>query len=238
MASGANGSSGNNLLDLLNPSTRRGLLSEAELKTLPVGEILFRQGEPIEWVHFPVTAVLSLVTRLRDGTTIESSTLGSEGTTAVPVFLGVGSIANAMCIAQVAGDAWRISSASLRRHADGSAALRDLLSRYTHALLVQVGQAVACSRLHPTVQRCARWLLMTQDRVGSSDFHLTQEFLAYMLGVRRVSVTDAVAPLRRAGVIAYHRGEISIKDREALEHQACECYEVMRGAFRAVELAP
>jgi CRP-like cAMP-binding protein len=227
----ARGQRGNKLIDALSPRVRQSLLRHAERAHLDRGKLCFRQDEPITHVQFPTTAVLSLVTRLRDGTAIEVSTIGYEGTTAVPVFLGTPAMSNAECICQIAGEGILLRSDDFKAEVDASAALRDLLNRYVAALLTQVGQTVACSRLHNVTQRCARWLLMTHDRVDSDTFHLTHEFLGVMLGVRRASVSEALAPLRKDGTIRSTRGDIEIVDRRGLEKLTCECYSVMNDAM-------
>jgi CRP-like cAMP-binding protein len=225
------GQRGNKLIDALPPRVRQSLLRRAERRHLDRGKLCFRQDEPITHVQFPTTAVLSLVTRLRDGTAIEVSTIGCEGTTAVPVFLGTGAMSNAECLCQIAGEGISLRSNDFKAEVDSSAELRDLLNRYVAALLTQVGQTVACSRLHNVTQRSARWLLMTHDRVGSDSFHLTHELLGLMLGVRRASVSEALAPLKRDGTIRSGRGDIEIVDRGRLEKLTCECYSVMNDAM-------
>lgn len=221
----------NLLVDALPSESRDALLGKMSELDVKVGTVIFRQGQPIEQVYFPLTGVLSLITTLRDGSTIEYSTLGNEGTTGVPVFLGATAWLNGTCISQVPGRALMMPASDFRDAIDHHPRLRDVVGRYTQTLLVQVGQAVACNSLHPTVQRCARWLLTTQDRVNDNEFPLTQEFLAYMLGVRRASVTVAAGKLQSAGLITYKRGHITVTDRDGLEQAACECYDVIRVAL-------
>ncbi len=225
---------GNRLLDALPSEDRQWIVDRATLTDMPLGTIAFERGEEIPYVHFPTRGVLSLITATRDGSTIEVSTLGNEGTTGVPAFLGSRQEVNVRCISQVEGQALRIGVGDFQDQCEHSQPLRVLMGRYTVALLTQVGQAVACSRLHSTSERCARWLLMTHDRAGTDTFFLTQEFLAYMLGVRRASVTNSLGPLRKAGMVSYSRGHVEILDRAALKEAACECYDVMRLAFEQV----
>ena len=224
-------SSLNRLLDAVPSGDLTRLLREAERVSHPRGEILSRQGEPIAKVYFPVTAVLSLVTTLTDGSTIEISTIGNEGTTAVPIHLGAESMANATCLCQIPGDSLSIDAESFRAAVRRSEQLRSVMDRYVLTLLIQVGQAVACNALHSTIERAARWLLTSHDRVRSDEFSLTQEFLSYMLGVRRASVTVAARTLQAADLIRYQHGKITIVDRRGLEEAACECYFVMRSAY-------
>ena len=221
----------NRLIDVLPHAEHSRLLAHMELASLPRGERLFEQGETIQKIYFPVTAVLSLVTTLSDGTTIEISTIGNEGTTGGPAFLGNDSMSNASCLCQIEGDALRLDAHAFREVLDASEQLRARMGRYVGALLTQVGQAVACNGLHPTLERTARWLLTSHDRVGKDEFMLTQEFLSYMLGARRASVNVAARTLQTAGLISYNRGHLRILDRAGLEEAACECYFVMRSAL-------
>jgi len=221
----------NRILDALPEKELARLLRRAERGSNKRGEVLSRQGKSITRVHFPVTAVLSLVTTLTDGSTIEISTIGNEGTTGVPIHLGADSMANATCICQIPGESLSMDAPSFRAAARQSEQLRSVMDRYVLALLTQVGQAVACNALHSTIERAARWLLTSHDRVRSDEFALTQEFLSYMLGVRRASVTVAARTLQAAHLIRYQHGKITIVDRPGLEEAACECYFVMRSAL-------
>ncbi len=225
------GDGANRLLNALPPADQARLLGAAERVSLPRGEVLSQQGKAIHKVYFPVTAVLSLVTSLTDGSTIEMSTIGNEGTTAAPVYLGADSMANVTCLCQIPGESLSIDIKAFRDAATQSEQMRTIMDRYVLALLTQVGQAVACNALHSTLERCARWLLTSHDRVRSDEFALTQEFLSYMLGVRRASVTVAARTLQAAGLIRYQHGKITILDRAGLEEAACECYFVMRSAL-------
>ena len=221
----------NRLLDALPAEDQARLAGAAERVSLPRGEVLTQQGKAIHKVYFPVTAVLSLVTTLTDGSTIEMSTIGNEGTTAAPIYLGADSMSNVTCLCQIPGDSLSIDAQIFRAAASQSEQLRTVMDRYVLALLTQVGQAVACNALHSTLERAARWLLTSHDRVRSDEFTLTQEFLSYMLGVRRASVTVAARTLQAAGLIRYQHGKIKILDRPGLEEAACECYFVMRSAL-------
>ncbi|HEX9775308.1 MAG TPA: Crp/Fnr family transcriptional regulator [Actinomycetota bacterium] len=222
--------SGNRLLDQLPEAERTAMLRGMKRVSIPIGETLFRQGRPVRHVHFPINGVLSLVTRLSDGSAIEVTTIGNEGTTAASVFLGAATSAPAECVAQIVGDHLVMPADDFRDAVGPTSALHQVMNHYLAVLLVQVGQAVACNRLHNTKQRSARWLLMIHDRVGSDRFFLTHEFLGFMLGIRRASVSDAMATLRKAGLVGSVRGHIEIRDRAALEATACECYTVMHRA--------
>jgi CRP-like cAMP-binding protein len=184
-------------------------------------------------VYFPESAVASVLVGLRDGTTIEVGTVGSEGVVGLPVFLGAPSH-RFQVIGQISGEALRMDAAQFVREVDASERLHDALHTYTQAFLVQLAQTVACNRSHPVEARAARWLLTTSDRLGNGEFRLTQEFLALMLGVHRPSVSLAAASLQAAGAIAYRRGKIRITDRKMLHSKSCECYEVVQAEFGAL----
>lgn len=164
------------------------------------------------------------------GESIETGTIGNEGFVGIPVLLDVETTPNEV-ICQYEGDALVVSASDVRTLLDRSPAARSLLGRYTQAYLVQSSQATACNQLHQVGQRSAKRLLMTHDRTGSHEFHLTQEFLSIILGVRRASVSVAAEALKQAGIITYHRGMITIRDRAALEAAACECYSVTREEY-------
>jgi CRP-like cAMP-binding protein len=189
-------------------------------------------------VFFPETAVLSLVVTMTDGAAVEAATVGNEGLVGLAAFLGDGAMTT-RCLTQIAGDAQRLSADAFVQVIAESPALAALLRRYTQAFINQLAQSVACNRLHLIDQRCARWLLMTHDRVGGGDsFDLTQEFLSYMLGVRREAVSGASRALQERGFIRYRRGHISVLDRAGLEGAACECYGDTRADYERLFETP
>ena len=199
--------------------------------TLGVGEMISDANARIRDVFFPETAVLSLILTMADGAAVEAATVGNEGVVGLSAFLGDGAMST-RCLTQIAGDAQRLPAITLLRVLAQSPALGAVLGRYTQAFINQLAQSVACNRLHTIDQRCARWLLMTHDRVGGGDsFDLTQEFLSYMLGVRREGVSGASRALQHRGIISYRRGHISVLDRRGLERAACECYGETRADF-------
>ena len=191
---------------------------------------LFEPGKPITYVYFPETAVVSLISLLQEGGSVEVGTAGAEGMAGLPLFLG-GDTSSVQAIAQIAGTAYRIEASAFVALAKVSGPLHGLLLRYANAFLTQVAQTAACNGAHLLEERCARWLLMTHDRVDGDNFPLTHEFLAYMLGVRRAGVTLAMRGLQDAGFVRYSRGQITIVDRAGLERVSCECYRVVRGHF-------
>jgi CRP-like cAMP-binding protein len=196
--------------------------------TLEHGEVLASSGETWSHVYFPESAVLSVIARMRDGAAAEVGTVGNEGMVDVSAFLADQCSVNETLV-QIPGTGHRVPRPILQAAANASPALRNVLARYTQAYLTQVAQTAACNRLHTIERRCARWLLMTHDRVqGADHFPLTQEFLAIMLGVRRAGVTVAANALQDAGLIRYRRGSIRILDRAGLEAASCECYGVVR----------
>ena len=228
------GARGNRLIEalaVLAPSDAAWVATQIEPVELDIGQLIAKAGEPFRHVYFPETAVLSIISRMADGTAVEVGTVGNEGMAGVGVFLGADVSVNET-VAQIPGTAGRIEST---RFVDGAATrpeLRRLLNRYTEAYLTQVAQTAACNRLHGIEARCARWLLMTHDRVGEAErFPLTQEYLAIMLGVRRGGVSLAAGTLRDAGLIRYSRGAIRVVDRAGLETAACECYGIVRQHF-------
>lgn len=226
---GADGRSGirNQLLSLLPQSELDSVLGQAQDVTIRSKEVLFRRGEAIRHVYFPENCVISLVTELENGDSVEAMTIGSDGFAGVAVFHGV-SASRLKGVGQIAGQAWRLRSEDFEELAVSCENFRRLLHRYSQLIFETVSQSAACNRLHVIEQRCARWLLMSQDRVGRDEFNLTQEFLAEMLGVRRPGVTVAMGALEKAGLIGHSRGMIAVVDRAGLERAACECYKTVK----------
>lgn len=221
----------NQLLRALSAADYALLVPHLRRVTLAAGEIISKAHARPRYAYFPQTAVLSLIIVMEDGSAVEAATVGNEGVAGLSAFLGEGAMST-RCLAQIAGDAQRLPVSALLVAVAQSAALDALLRRYAQAFINQLAQSVACNRLHTVDQRCARWLLMTHDRIGGGDaFDLTQEFLSFMLGVRREGVSAASRTLQRLGIIRYRRGHISVLDRPALERAACECYAETRGDY-------
>jgi CRP-like cAMP-binding protein len=207
------------------------LAPHLELVDLELHQMLARQGERFTHAYFPEGAIISLVNRMADGGGVEVGTIGNEGMAGLPAYLGA-EATESETFCQVAGPAVRVPVPALVEASAEHPSLRQLLNRYTQAYLSQIAQSAACNRLHDIERRCARWLLMTHDRVNRAKvFPLKQEFLAEMLGVRRAGVTVAAGALQEAGIIQYRRGAIRVLDREGLERAACECYAVVRQSF-------
>ncbi len=221
---------GNRLLESLPPDLRERLLPRLDRVQFAFKQIFYDVNQPITAVYFPISGVVSLVTITEDGGIVEVATVGNEGMVGIPLLLGAESTPGRAFV-QVPGEGWRMEAAEFRAQLQRDDRLRDHLGRYTQSLFDQIAQSAACNRLHSINERCARWLLMTHDRVGRDEFPLTQEFLAQMLGVRRASVNAAASFLQRAGFIRYSRGVITILDRAGLESASCECYRILRDEF-------
>jgi CRP-like cAMP-binding protein len=207
------------------------LTAHMERVDLEVRDRLFESNQPIRDVYFPLDGVISVVGLLSSGQPVEVATIGREGFVGLPLFLGADRTP-AEVFSQVRGSALQMSARDFLAEVKASQPLRDVLHRYTQAMFTLVAQGSACNRAHSVVERCARWLLLTHDRVGSDTFDLTQQFLAQMLGVRRATVSEAAAALQRKGAIEYRRGRITIRDRKQLEALSCECYGIVTAEFR------
>jgi CRP-like cAMP-binding protein len=222
---------GNRLLALLDSDTRQRMLPALTLISCELGRVLFEPNRVITHIYFPLTVVTSVLSEMTDGTTVEVATVGREGMVGLPIFLG-DETTFLRTIAQIPGTALSMGRIDfLNLVEDKTSGLRRILLRYTQALFSQLAQQSACNRSHNMEERCARWILMTQDRVGHDEFPLTQEFLAFMLGARRASVTLAAGILARAGLIQYTRGKIQVLDRGRLEEASCECYGIIQREY-------
>jgi CRP-like cAMP-binding protein len=198
-----------------------------EQVTLVVRHPLFEPETPIRHVYFPETAVVSFVSELREGGIIEVGTAGCEGMAGLPIFLGEDR-ASVRAFIQVPGTALRMDAERFARLAGVAGPFHQTMMRYTLAFLTQVSQTAACNGAHLVEQRCARWLLMTHDRVEGDELSLTHEFLAAMLGVRRAGVTIAMHALQETGLVRQARGRVVVVDRAGLERVSCECYRTVR----------
>ena len=205
-------------------------MAPGSVMPLRLRQTLYRDGEAIRSVCFVGAGVVSLVNYLDDGRAVETSTVGREGFVGMPAFWGPSSMPGEAFV-QVEGVGLVIPVRTVAPFTRADTPLHDLLQRYSQALFTQVAQSSACNRIHGIVERCARWILMTRDRVDADTFLLTQEFLAQMLGVRRAGVSAAAGALQRAGHITYSRGRITVLDRDGLESAACSCYAVVKQEF-------
>ena len=219
----------NQLLDTLKPADWRRLESDLEWVALPRDKMLYEAGSSLQYVYFPTTAIVSLVSTMEDGAHTEVAVVGNEGVVGVCAFMG-GGPALSSAMVQSAGYGWRMSSASINRHAQQSADVLQRLLRYTQSLFKHLAQTSACNQHHVLEQQMCRWLLLHVDRQASNELEVTQERIAGMLGVRREGVTGAAVKLQRDGLIHYCRGHIAITDRSGLEERCCECYSIISQA--------
>lgn len=222
---------GNRLLAQLPKEELRRLLPSLHAVPLEFKQVLYQPRSPIDYAYFPIEGVISLLTVMEDGASIELATIGNEGMVGLPICFGVNSQPTARAVVQVEGHALRLRAGVLIDETNRDSPLRRLLLLYNVAFLMQVAQSVACNGLHTVPQRCCRWLLMSHDRVQTDEFPLTHEFLAQMLGVQRSSVSEVLQPLQEEGLLRYRRGRMTILDRERLEAASCECYRTVKEEF-------
>ena len=221
---------GNRLLDLLPSAQLNRLRPHLTAQVVSHNQTVQERGKPVEFVLFPTSGTVSIVVMMSDGAAVEVGIVGREGMVDVQAVLG-DDISLNEAIVQIPGNALRMPTDILRQEAEANPQLRAILLRYVQAFLNSATQSAACNRAHLLEQRLARWLLTARDRACTDRLPLTHEFIATMLGVRRVGVTVAAISLQSAGLIRYARGRITITDREGLEAAACECYEVMRREY-------
>jgi CRP-like cAMP-binding protein len=221
-----NGGIRNKLLGLLPTTELETLLQVAEMVTIDTKEMLWEPEEAIRFVYFPEDCVISLVTYLKNGDTVEAMTVGNDGFAGMALYHGLES-SRLLAVGQISGQSRRIAAKDFRKLVSACEGLSRILQNYSQFVFETVSQSAACNRLHVIEQRCARWLLMSHDRVGRDHFNLTQESLAEMLGVRRPGVTVAIGILEKAGLIAHRRGNITVVDRAGLEKASCECYDTI-----------
>jgi len=214
----------NRLVEALPARDRGRLVAAADVVTLTFECVLNEAGAPIPHVYFPLTSLISVIMPVDATASLEVGLIGNEGLFGIPLALDV-DVSPMRAVVQGAGTALCLSAARFRRELQRSKALHRAIDRYVFVRLNQLAQTAACTRFHVVEARLARWLLMTQDRVHADSFHITHEFLAAMLGVRRVGVTRAASSLQRLGLIRYSRGNIDVLDRRGLRIASCACYE-------------
>jgi CRP-like cAMP-binding protein len=223
----------NRLLTALPDKDRRRILARCDQVELASGDILHEAGARLRHVYFPTGGYISLVTPLNACAGLEVALVGNEGMAGISPVLGV-SVSQLNYLVQGSGSALRISAASFRRELARSPALRHRLNLYVYVKMQQMAQIVACTRFHMVEPRLARLLLMTHDRSPADEFHATHEFLAYMLGVRRVGITKVATSLQKQSLIRYGRGNITILNRRGLEAKSCGCYEAANELYDRV----
>lgn len=217
----------NSLLAALPHAEYQSLLAGLEPVTLTYGEVLYAPGAPMRHVYFPIDCLVSLLTTAGGHHALEVGLVGHEGMVGIPLALGI-DVSPVRAVVQGTGTAMRMEAAPFRKFLLQSMPLQRALNQYTHALMAQYAQTAACNQFHPVTARLARWLLMTRDGVRSNEFRLTHEFLAEMLGIRRVGVTNAASVLQKRKLIRYTRGKIKILDRKGLEKSGCKCYRIIK----------
>jgi CRP-like cAMP-binding protein len=221
----------NSLLAKLPAGELDAVMQHGERISAEVRQPMFEIGDTIEQVYFPLTGMASLVTVLKDGTSLERMTVGHEGFVGLSLFHGITTHSEkGMC--QIEGDFHQMPAAGFRDVLKKAPKLQTLLNRYTQYAFEVLAQSAACNSTHLVEQRCARWLLMTMDAVDKRTFNLTQEFLAQMLAVRRSGVTVAIGALERQGLVSHRYGAVSIEDAEGLAKVSCECYATIRAKER------
>ena len=213
----------NRLLAALPRADRLRVLADCTTVHLTFADVLYIPGQRIRHVYFPTTGFISMIMPVDGSAALEVGLVGDEGMYGIPLLLGVDE-SSVRAVVQGAGLALRMDAAAFSRALVYSPALQKKLKRYTNVCIHQLAQTAACTRFHVVEARLARWLLMTQDRAHADGFPITQEFLAYMLGVRRVGITNAAGALQKDGLIRYSRGQIAVLDRHALKAAACGCY--------------
>lgn len=217
----------NKLLAALPRKDDQRLFAALEPVTLTYGQVLYEPEERIDYVYFPIDCLVSLLTAVDKRRTLEVGMVGNEGMVGMPLAMGIG-VSAVRALVQGSGAALRMTAARFRAEFKTNTRLQQALFRYSHLLMAQVSQTAACNRFHDAEARLGRWLLMTSDRLNRNEFRLTHEFLAHMLGVRRVGVTRAAGDLGRKKLIDYTRGNITIHDRDGLEAAACPCYRIVK----------
>jgi CRP-like cAMP-binding protein len=216
----------NFFLTAMQPADRDSVSRSLFEVALSVGDVLFEPGQPVDWVYFPGSACVSVVTVMLDGKAVETATVGRESAVALLDAM-TGRPSPSRVFVQVYGSAMRLRASAFAAQLEASPALLNLALRHARAQALQAEQGVACNVTHGVHARLARWLLMTHDRVGSTTFPLTQDYMAIMAGVQRTTISVAASELKAEGVIDYVRGRMTILDRPGLERQACECYGVV-----------
>ncbi|MDO9258819.1 MAG: Crp/Fnr family transcriptional regulator [Polaromonas sp.] len=220
----------NHLISRLSREERNRFLQHCESTELVFGDILCEPDQPIQHVYFPLTGFISLVISMEGHQPLEVGLIGNEGMLGATLTLEVAD-APLKAVVQGSGSALRMTAAQFQRELHNSPCMLATLNRYVYVLVTQLSQTAACTHFHEIEPRLARWLLMTHDRAHADHFHLTQEYLADMLGVRRSSITIAAGKLQQQKLISYIRGDINILNRNALEAASCACYNVLNDHY-------
>ena len=223
----------NRLLEALPESDLRRMLAGCETVEVAFADVLYTPGKRLSHVYFPTAGFISLIMPIDASASLEVGLVGNEGMFGIPLVLGV-DVSPVRAVVQGAGSALRMDAPVFCRELDRSPALQREMDRYIFVHLNHLAQTAACTRFHVVEARLARWLLMTQDRAHAASFHVTQEFLALMLGVRRVGVTKAASALQKRRLIHYTRGDITVLNRRGLRDASCGCYDADRDSYDRV----
>jgi CRP-like cAMP-binding protein len=217
----------NQILRALPEAERARLFPHLRFVPLPLGMVIYESGARLRHIYFPTDSIISLLYVLKNGASAEIAVVGREGAVGVSLFMG-GETTPSRAVVQTAGGAYRLSGVRLKQEFDRHGQMLNILLRYTQALITQMAQTAVCNRHHALDQQLCRWLLLSLDRLETSELKMTQELIANMLGVRREGVTEAAGRLQAQGVIRYSRGRITVLDRPRLEKLSCECYRVVK----------
>ncbi len=220
----------NRLLAALPDTEWQRLKARLELTPMPLGHVLYESGMALQHVYFPTNCIVSLLYVMEDGHSAEIAIVGKEGMVGVALFMG-GETTPSRALVQSAGHAYRLPGKVIKEEFSQAGPVQRLLLRYTQALITQMAQTAVCNRHHSVEQQLCRWLLLSVDRLDSTELVMTQELIANMLGVRREGVTESAGKLQKLGLIHYSRGRITVMDRPGLEQHACECYAVVKREF-------
>jgi CRP-like cAMP-binding protein len=224
----------NHLLAALPRDVCDRIVPSLDIIPLKLKQTLHKAGEHVDYVYFPGGGFVSMLTVLQDGSMVEVATIGREGMAGLPAALNSDPSPSETFVQGAAKICWRMPAPAFRRELERRGAFHELVTRYSYALFAIVAQATACNATHTVEHRLARWLLMAQDRMEANQFPLTQEFVAMMLGASRPMVTIVAGTLQKAGLITYHRGQLTILDRENLEAASCECYRASADVLKRV----
>jgi CRP-like cAMP-binding protein len=224
----------NRLLAALPAADYARILPSLTVVPLKLKDILHKPGEPIRDVYFPGAGFCSMLTVLEDGSMVEIATVGREGMVGVSAILDGAPVTSAAMVQGASDTCYRMNVDAFRREINRRGAFHELMAHYAQALFGFVAQSTAFNAVHSVEQRLARWLLMAQDRMGSDEYPLTQEFVAMMLGASRPTVTVVAGTLQKAGLIKYRHGRVTIVDRKNLEAASCECYRAATDLLKSV----
>lgn len=228
--SSASASVENLLLAALPVEERQRLLADLEPISFSLGEVVYESGGHIDYVYFPTSAIISLLYIMENGGTAEIGVAGYEGVIGIALFMGGETMPN-RAVVQSAGSALRMKTKALQAEFARGGMFQTSLLRYTQALMTQISQTAVCNRLHTVEQQLCRWLLLSHDRLRTDKLVMTHDLIANMLGVRREGITVAAQKLQERGLISYVRGTITLLDRQGLETEVCECYQVVKSEY-------